>query len=99
MRLIVLGSGSTGNVTYVESGPASAPTRILVDAGLARAEIDGRLVRADLPDDPIQRRARLAAIDALIVTHEHDDHLGSAATLGLPIWATGGTQRAADLPS
>jgi len=99
LRLIVLGSGSTGNVTYVESGPANAPTRLLIDAGLARAEIDGRLVRAGLPDDPHQRRARLAAVDALIVTHEHDDHLGSAATLGLPIWATGGTQRAADLAS
>ena len=39
MRFSLLGSGSSGNVAYVESGE----TRVLVDAGLSKPEVEKRL--------------------------------------------------------
>ena len=45
MRFSLLGSGSSGNVAYIEAGG----TRVLVDAGLSKAEIERRL--AKLPSD------------------------------------------------
>ena len=78
MRLAILGSGSSGNVALVESGG----TRVLVDAGLSVAAITRRL-------EPLG--VALDQIDALLVTHEHSDHVGCAATLGRPIYAPGAT--------
>lgn len=88
MRLALLGSGSGGNVAYFEAGPAGARTRILVDAGLPKTAITARLGRVS---------ASLEAIDAVLVTHEHGDHVGCAAALERPIFATAGTRRAAAL--
>jgi phosphoribosyl 1,2-cyclic phosphodiesterase len=81
LRLTLLGSGSSGNVAFVEAGT----TRLLVDAGLPRPELEARLARVP---------ATLADIDAVLVTHDHADHAGSAAQLGRPIWATTGTRQA-----
>ncbi|MEO6954745.1 MAG: MBL fold metallo-hydrolase [Polyangia bacterium] len=78
MRLAILGSGSSGNVALVESGG----TRVLVDAGLSVAAITKRLDAVGVA---------LEEIDALLVTHEHSDHVGCAATLGRPIHAPGAT--------
>ena len=78
MRLAILGSGSSGNVALVESGA----TRVLVDAGLSVANIEKRLAGVGVG---------LEQIDALLVTHEHSDHVGCAATLGRPIYAPGAT--------
>ncbi|MCI0485656.1 MAG: MBL fold metallo-hydrolase [Blastocatellia bacterium] len=62
MRVIVLGSGSSGNAVYVESGT----TGVLVDVGLSAKQTALRMTEAGL--DP----ARLTAI---VVTHEHSDHI------------------------
>lgn len=86
MRFSLLGSGSSGNVAYVEAGG----TRVLVDAGLSKAEIERRL--AKLPSDAAVES--LEAIDAVLVTHDHSDHGGHAATLGRPLYATAGTRQA-----
>jgi phosphoribosyl 1,2-cyclic phosphodiesterase len=91
LRLFVLGSGSAGNAAYVEAGS----TRVLVDAGPARAEIEARLARTGLRAE--SKLGRLAQLDGLIITHEHNDHVGSAASIDVPRYATLGTQRAADL--
>jgi phosphoribosyl 1,2-cyclic phosphodiesterase len=94
LRLTLLGSGSSGNVAFVEAGPVGARTRVLVDAGLPKAEIRKRLGR--LSDDagvPLD----LAVIDGVLVTHDHNDHAGCAGNLGRPIWATAGTRRACSL--
>lgn len=62
MRIISLASGSDGNMTYVES----ENVKILVDIGLSCAEAVKRLSLINVsPDD----------IDAILVTHEHNDHI------------------------
>jgi phosphoribosyl 1,2-cyclic phosphodiesterase len=85
VRFTVLASGSKGNSTVVTGGR----TRILVDAGLSCRELF--------------RRMRLAGekpetLDAIIVTHEHSDHINGLAVtarkLGIPVYFTEGTHRA-----
>lgn len=88
MRFASLGSGSQGNALVVEAGG----TRVLVDCGFSCAAIARRLVRLGLaPDD----------LDAIILTHEHSDHVGSAAAFSarhrLPVYLTAGTLAAAAL--
>jgi len=63
VRFASLGSGSRGNALLVESGK----TRLLVDAGFGPREMSRRLERLGVaPGD----------IDAVLVTHEHSDHVG-----------------------
>jgi phosphoribosyl 1,2-cyclic phosphodiesterase len=85
MRMTVLASGSKGNSTLV----SSSRTRILVDAGLSCRELLKRMQMAD--EDP-------AAIDALLITHEHQDHVQGvsvlARKLGVPVYFTPATHRA-----
>jgi phosphoribosyl 1,2-cyclic phosphodiesterase len=85
MRMTVLASGSKGNSTLV----SSSRTRILVDAGLSCRELMKRMQMAN--EDP-------AAIDALLITHEHQDHVQGVAVLarklGVPVYFTQATHRA-----
>jgi phosphoribosyl 1,2-cyclic phosphodiesterase len=85
VRFTVLASGSKGNSTIVTGGR----TRILVDAGLSCRELFRRMKLAD--EDP-------ATLDAIIITHEHSDHVGGVAVtarkLGIPVYFTEGTHRA-----
>ena len=83
--MTVLASGSKGNSTLV----CSSRTRILVDAGLSCRELLKRMQMAN--EDP-------AAIDALLITHEHQDHVQGVAVLarklGVPVYFTQATHRA-----
>lgn len=63
MRFASLGSGSRGNALLVEAGS----TRVLIDAGFGPRAISRRLERLDLA---------AGAVDAVLVTHEHSDHVG-----------------------
>ncbi|OFV86600.1 MAG: hypothetical protein A2V74_11490 [Acidobacteria bacterium RBG_16_70_10] len=85
LRFRVLGSGSTGNSTLVEGGGA----RVLIDAGLGPRQLAERLIDAGV--DP-------AALDAVLVSHEHGDHSRGAAAFaakwGVPLAGTGGTYAA-----
>lgn len=85
VRFTVLASGSKGNCTVVTGGK----TRILVDAGLSCRELFRRMHLAD--EDP-------ATLDAIIITHEHSDHVAGLAVtarkLGVPVYFTEGTHRA-----
>ena len=63
MRFASLGSGSRGNALLVEAGD----TRILIDAGFGPREMTRRLQRLGLAGEDI---------DAVLVTHEHSDHIG-----------------------
>ncbi|GGH13635.1 hypothetical protein GCM10011586_33630 [Silvibacterium dinghuense] len=81
----MLASGSKGNSTVV----SSSRTRILVDAGLSCRELFKRMQAAG--EDP-------RTLDAILVTHEHVDHVqGLAVTarkLGIPVYFTEATHRA-----
>ena len=74
----ILASGSSGNCFYLETDKK----KILVDAGLSGKKITSLLAEIDRkPDD----------IDAILVTHEHSDHIHGIGVLarkyGMDIYA------------
>lgn len=83
LRFAFLGSGSRGNGLLVQAGR----TQVLVDCGFSADEAERRLARAGTAPE------HLAAI---LVTHEHGDHIGGVARLarrhGLSVWMTPGTR-------
>lgn len=85
MKLCVLGSGSKGNAVLMQAGN----TRIVVDAGFSARAMSKRL--AAIGVDP-------HSIEAVIITHEHDDHVKGAVSCarkwGWHIYATEGTRGA-----
>jgi phosphoribosyl 1,2-cyclic phosphodiesterase len=62
LRISVLGSGSSGNCTFI----ASSKTRILIDGGLSRRQTERRLASIG---------ETLDRIGAIIISHEHADHI------------------------
>ncbi len=82
MRVCILGSGSSGNAIYVSSGA----TQVLVDAGFSARELTRRLTLVGV--DP-------HAIEAILVTHEHQDHVRGlgpfARRVGASVFLTAGT--------
>jgi len=85
VRVCVLGSGSKGNCTLI----ATERTRLLVDAGFSKKTIYNRLAAVGERTDDI---------DALLVSHEHVDHISGLKSLALdlkiPIYITGTTRQA-----
>jgi phosphoribosyl 1,2-cyclic phosphodiesterase len=81
----MLASGSRGNCAVV----ASASTRLLVDAGISCRETFRRL--KILGEDP-------HSLSAILITHEHSDHIYGLATLAkklrIPVFMTGATHLA-----
>jgi len=68
VKVCVLGSGSSGNCTFIRT----ERTRLLVDAGLSKRETLTRLAAiGESVDD----------LDAILVTHEHSDHVGGLGPL------------------
>lgn len=86
MRFCVLGSGSKGNCTFVESNGVG----LLIDAGFSGIEVGRRLASVGL--DILQ-------VQAILVTHEHGDHVSGVGVLSrkyhLPVYANVGTRLAA----
>jgi phosphoribosyl 1,2-cyclic phosphodiesterase len=82
MRFACLGSGSEGNGLVVEVGS----TRVLIDCGFGLRDTVARLARIGVEPETVA---------AIIVTHEHSDHIGGvapfAAKFGTPVWLTFGT--------
>ncbi len=78
----MLSSGSSGNCTFISTGA----TRILVDAGLSARQTAERLGAIG---------EKLQAIDAILISHEHTDHVSGlpvlAKKLGAPVYVTNGT--------
>ena len=62
MRMMSIASGSSGNCIYI----GTEQTHILVDAGISKKRIVEGLKMLDLTLDDI---------DAILITHEHDDHI------------------------
>ncbi|MRR12230.1 MBL fold metallo-hydrolase, partial [bacterium] len=82
MRLIVLASGSSGNAALIESGGRA----VLLDAGISARETLRRIALAGAGD---------ARLEAIVLTHEHVDHIRGARVLarrlGIPVLGTAGT--------
>lgn len=79
MRFAVLGSGSGGNAAVLEAGGV----RVLIDAGLSARQIVRRL-------DLLGIQAK--SLNAILLTHEHGDHVGGLRvlmkSLSAPIYTT-----------
>jgi len=87
MRVHILGSGSDGNAIVLE-GPQQS---IIVDAGFGIRELARRMKLVDVAPE---------SVSALIVTHEHADHVrgasASARRWSWPVYATAGTLKTGD---
>ncbi|MDO4690104.1 MAG: MBL fold metallo-hydrolase [Fusobacterium sp.] len=68
MKVSVLGSGSAGNSTYIEVDGL----KILIDAGFSCKKIEEKLE---------QIGENLANISAILITHEHSDHINGAGII------------------
>ena len=68
MRIIILASGSKGNSTYIETDN----TKILIDAGISYKKMAERLKENNI---------FLDQLDAILVTHEHIDHVMHLASI------------------
>jgi phosphoribosyl 1,2-cyclic phosphodiesterase len=92
ITVCVLSSGSAGNCAYVGDGHAG----LLIDCGLSTRQVKERMAASGLADAPI---------DAVLVTHEHGDHVGAAGVLArelarrkvaVPFFMTAGTRQGLD---
>jgi len=88
VRFASLGSGSKGNATLVEHNT----TCLMIDCGFSAIEVERRLARLNRhPQD----------IDALLITHEHSDHIRGVGVLArkyqLPVYTTHGSLAQCDL--
>jgi phosphoribosyl 1,2-cyclic phosphodiesterase len=79
LRVTILASGSSGNLTLLET----EHTRLLIDAGLGKRETLARL--AAIEKD-------VEHLDGILITHEHSDHCnGLPQMLGMwkaPLYVT-----------
>lgn len=82
MRFVILGSGSSGNAAVVECGSL----RLMIDAGLSAKQLNLRLAQVGISAD---------SLDAILLTHEHGDHIRGLKIFlkqhGLPVYATAAT--------
>ncbi len=79
MRVSILASGSSGNITLLET----PHTRLLIDAGLGKRETLARLAAIE---------NEVEHLDGILITHEHNDHCsGLPQMLGMwkaPLYVT-----------
>lgn len=79
MKISILGSGSGGNSIYIEDNN----TKFLIDAGFSCKKIEERLKKIG---------KKLEGLDALLITHEHGDHIQGAGIISrkynVPIYIT-----------
>ena len=82
LQFCTLFSGSSGNVVYLATNHGA----VLIDCGMSAKQTLDAMIRIGL--DP-------ASVHAILITHEHSDHIKGAGImsrkLGVPIYATEGT--------
>jgi phosphoribosyl 1,2-cyclic phosphodiesterase len=86
LAVCVLASGSKGNAIYISDGQTS----VMIDAGLSGVELQRRMAARNLSAEDL---------DAIIVSHEHNDHVRGAGILSrrfkLPVYINPKTEAAA----
>lgn len=84
LRFISLGSGSSGNATLVQI----ADTLLLIDAGFSAKVLCDRMASVGIAPENIT---------AVLLSHEHSDHVKGVSVLArkyrIPVWLTRGTYR------
>lgn len=79
-----LASGSKGNCIYLGTGQ----TKVLIDAGISCKSLQAKLAEINVD---------LADIDAILITHEHTDHIQGlkvlAYKMGIPVFANAETAK------
>jgi len=89
MEIISIASGSSGNCTYISAGDS----QLLIDCGLSARETIRRTASIGL---------NIEEIEAILITHEHADHINGAFTLskryGIPLHINPSTFNAANCP-
>ncbi|MDM8535417.1 MBL fold metallo-hydrolase [Desulfobacterales bacterium HSG17] len=87
LEVCTLASGSKGNCAFVSDGSTS----ILIDAGLSGIELERRLKSKERSPENI---------DAILISHEHGDHIQAAGVLSrrynTPVYLTPKTWKAAE---
>ncbi|MEZ5394321.1 MAG: MBL fold metallo-hydrolase [Bryobacterales bacterium] len=87
LKVSILGSGSRGNAALV----VTARSKVLIDAGFSYRSLCRRL--AEVGESP-------ESLDAVLVSHEHSDHISGLPVLSrkvkAPIYMTGRTSAAID---
>ena len=77
VQFTILGSGSSGNASYLETPGA----RVLIDCGFSAKRIRTALLELDRTPE---------RLDGILITHEHSDHITGlkvlAAKLGIPVY-------------
>jgi len=89
MKFASLGSGSEGNALLISANSGMTSTTVMLDCGFGLREVEHRLTRL---------RITPGEIAAIVVTHEHQDHVGGVFKLArrhrIPVWMSGGTFQA-----
>ncbi len=79
MKISVLGSGSSGNSTFIEENNY----KILIDAGFSCKKTEEKLAKIG---------KKLSEISAILLTHEHSDHINGAGIIArkydIPLYIT-----------
>ena len=73
MKVSILASGSTGNVTYIET----PEHKVLVDAGLSGKKIANLMASIDRD---------INEVDSLFISHEHTDHWPFCGDFSAEVW-------------
>jgi phosphoribosyl 1,2-cyclic phosphodiesterase len=89
LKFASLGSGSEGNALLISAASGMTSTTVMLDCGFGVRETERRLAKFGMTP---------ADLSGIIVTHEHQDHVGGVFKLArryrIPVWLSYGTYQA-----
>jgi phosphoribosyl 1,2-cyclic phosphodiesterase len=78
MKICTLASGSSGNSLFIQTERA----KILVDAGISLRQLKVRLKTVNV---------QMSEIEAVLITHEHTDHVVALPFINVPVFVASAT--------